>query len=434
MYACGPTVYQSAHIGNMRTYLFEDILRRTLEYNGYKVRHIMNVTDVGHLTSDEDAGEDKVEIAAKKAGQKVSAITKKYFDEFKGDLKSLNIEMPLKFAWASKYIPEQKAIIERLHRRGYAYVTSDGIYFDSSKFLKYGVLGDVKKRKQEEAKSRAGEEFEKKNPWDFALWKFSDGNRLQEWPSPLKMKKKGFPGWHIECSAISAKELGQPFDIHLGGIDHTTVHHNNEIAQSEAAYGKPLAKYWMHGEFLLMGKDKMSKSLGNVATLTDLISQGIDPMQYRYLVLTSHYRNQLGFYESALESSGAALNKLKSLFDEKKSGGKIVAKYKKKFLAAINDDLATAQALAVVWELVKSKEKLEDKQATILDFDRVLGLNLASYKPSKTPPIVTKLVRERDESRAGKDWKKSDKLRSDLERLGYTVMDTPEGTKLTKKI
>lgn len=433
-YACGPTVYWSPHIGNMRTYIFEDILRRTLEYGGYSVKHIMNVTDVGHLVGDADTGLDKVEEAARKEKVSASQVTKKYFDEFKENLKALNVLMPEKFAWATKYVPQQKELVERLYAKKYAYVTSDGIYFDTQKFTKYGRLGGFNKRKAEEQKNRVGLDPEKKHPFDFALWKFSDGPRLQEWTSPLNIKRKGYPGWHIECSAISVAELGQPFDIHTGGIDNIAPHHNNEIAQSEAAYGKPLANYWLHGEHLLMKDAKMSKSLGNVTTLNALMDQGTDPLAFRYLVLTSHYRNRLTFSAEALQAATVALDKLRSLFEKREKGGKVSTKFKKQFEAALFDDLNVAEGLATTWAVFKSDMPVADKQATILDFDRVLGLNLDKWKPVVIPIAVNQLADRREDARKKKDWAEADKMRAAIEKAGFEIKDTAEGYKLSKKI
>ena len=433
MYACGPTVYQSPHIGNMRSYLFEDILRRVLEYNGYDVKHIINVTDVGHLTGDGDIGADKVEESAKSKGVKASDVTKKYFDEFKTDMKALNILMPAKFAWATKYIPEQKKLVERIFSKKYAYETEDGIYFDTQKFGKYGKLGGLNKRDPEEMQSRTGVDPDKKHPFDFALWKFSIGPRLQEWKSPVDHKKMGFPGWHLECSAISTEELGQPFDIHAGGIDHVTTHHNNEIAQSEAAYGKPLANYWIHGEHLLMKDTKMSKSLGNVALLADLTAQGFEPLAFRYLVLTSQYRNRLNFTEDGLEAAQTALNKLRAVMAPRLKGGKVIEKYQKKFKTAVSDDLNTAEGLAVVWEMVKSKAEVADIQATLLDMDQVLGLGLDKWKPAKVDKTVLELAEKREQARANKEWAESDRIRDEINKKGYDISDTPNGYQLIKR-
>jgi cysteinyl-tRNA synthetase len=478
MYTCGPTVYQYAHIGNLRAYLAEDILRRVLEYNGYKVYQVMNITDVGHLTSGADTGEDKVEREAKKEHKTAKEITKFYADQFVKDIQALNIEMPVKFAWASKYIKEQIALIQKLEKKGYTYKTSDGIYFDTSKFRSYGKLGKIGI-----GRSRVAHSKEKKRETDFALWKFSGReNRQQEWKSPWGV---GFPGWHIECSAISTAELGQPFDIHTGGVDHILIHHNDEIAQSEAAYGKPLAHYWFHNAFLHMdptwsltmrnnthqcpycgknnlirglsgyikkrlpdgdwilqvrckrckkvfsGMVKMSKSLGNILTLGQLIRKGIDPMAFRYLAVSSHYRQKLNFSKSALEGAQNSLNKLREVFNEKTKGGRACQAYKKEFLAALNDDLNMPKVMAVVWDLVKStKKSLADKQATLLDFDKVLGLGLRDYKPVKVPTRVKALVKQREVARKAGDWKKADQLRAQIAKLGFSVEDTPSGPKV----
>lgn len=437
-YACGPTVYSSPHIGHARMYLFEDVLRRTLEYMGYKVHHVMNVTDVGHLVGDGDLGEDKVESAAKKEGIRVSDITHKYFDEFKRDLKDLNIVMPDKFAWASKYIPQQKQLVERIYAKKYAYITSDGIYFDTQRFGKYGKLGGLDKRKAEESQSRTGVDPDKKHPFDFALWKFSHVARLQEWGSPLNIKQKGFPGWHLECSAISTAELGQPFDLHAGGIDHVTTHHNNEIAQSEAGYGKPLANYWVHGEHLLMKDTKMSKSLGNVTSLSSLKDEGFDPLAFRYLTLTTHYRTRLGFSKTALQASQTTLDKLRSMVGElrdasRSRAGKVVKKYQDRFAKAIGDDLNTAQGLAVMWEMLKSSGADADKWVTLVDMDRVLGLGLSVYREEKIPQSVLAMAREREKVRRDKDWAKSDKIRDEIQKAGYIIKDTPSGFEIKKK-
>jgi cysteinyl-tRNA synthetase len=425
MYACGPTVYQYSHVGNLKTYVFEDLLKRALEFEGMKVKHVMNITDVGHLTSDADTGEDKVEKEAKREHKTVSDITKLYAGAFKDDLKALNIEMPDKFAWASKYIKEQIDIIQRLEKNGYTYQTKDGIYFDTAKFKNYGRLG-----KQGTGKSRVAHDKAKKNVNDFALWKFSgDEKRQQEWKSPWGV---GFPGWHLECSAISSKELGQPFDIHLGGEDHILIHHNNEIAQSEAAFGKPLANYWVHSAFVLTGKDKMSKSQGNFVTLNELEEEGWAPMVFRYLAISSHYRSKLNFSESALISAQNSLNKIYNLFAERKSGGRVCQKRTKSFLSALKDDLNMPKAFEVVWELIKTdKKSLADKQATLLEWDKVLGLGLKEYK-LVIPVSVKKLMAKRVDARKAKDWKLADKLRSEIQRQGFDILDTPKGAKLEK--
>lgn len=427
LYACGPTVYRAAHIGNLSIYIFEDILRRTLEFNGYKVNHIMNITDVGHLTSDADTGQDKVEQAAKEAGKTASEITQHFADLFVKDLKRLNIELPQKFAWASKYIKEQIELIKRLEKKGYTYKTNDGIYFDTDKFKEYGVLGGAGAGKARVKHSRG-----KKRETDFALWKFSRvrEKRQQEWPSPWGV---GYPGWHVECSAISAAELGQPFDIHAGGEDHIAIHHNNEIAQSQAAYGKPLAKFWIHGAFTLVNRAKMAKSRGNAIVLDDIIAEGFDPLAFRYLVVASHYRRKLNFSAAAMKNASRSLEKLRSVFSVRAKGGRVCQKYKRSFLAAINNDLNMSKAFEVVWSLVRTPAKtLADKQATLLDFDQVLGLDLKNYSVV-IPAEVKKLVAKREIARKKKDFRLADKLRRDILNKGFAVEDTAEGSKITKK-
>lgn len=427
IYTCGPTVYQYAQIGNLRAYLAWDILRRTLEYNGYKVKQVMNITDVGHLTSDADTGEDKIEKEAKEEHKTAKEVTKFYADQFVKDLKDLNIELPVKFAWASKYIKEQIALIKQLEKKGYTYTTADGIYFDTAKFKGYGKLGKVSIGRARVAHSKG-----KKRETDFALWKFSLGEkRQQEWKSPWGV---GFPGWHLECSAISSTELGQPFDIHTGGVDHILIHHNDEIAQSEAAYGKTLARYWLHNDFLLVDGEKMGKSANNFYTLSDVEKLGYDPLVFRYLAVAGQYRNKLNFSKAALEGAQNSLHKLRAVFDEKTKGGKICQVRKKRFMSAINDDLNLPKAFAVVWELIKSKKSLADKQATLLDFDRVLGLGLKVYKPVVVSTEVKQLVAEREGARENKDWKKADQLRSQISKLGFTVEDTNQGPKITPQL
>ncbi len=427
LYTCGPTVYQYAHIGNLRTYIFEDILKRTLEYAGFRVKHIMNITDVGHLTSDADTGEDKVEQAAKKERKSAKEITQFYARAFQDDLKKLNIELPTKFAWASRYIKPQIQLIQQLEKKGFTYQTADGIYFDTAKLSDYGKL-----KAPSEGQARVEHSCAKRSPHDFALWKFSlpDEKRQQEWPSPWGV---GYPGWHLECSAISTKELGQPFDIHTGGEDHIGTHHNNEIAQSEAAYDKPLANYWLHSAFLLSKDDKMSKSKGNFITLADLEKMGYDPLVYRYLAISSHYRSKLTFSEEALQGAQNSLNKLRDLFSIRTRGGRVIMPVRKAFALAIDDDLNIPEALATMWALVKSDNSLADKQATILDFDRVLGLNLKNYHPPVIPQNIVELANKRETARRAEDWAKSDELRVKIETAGYQILDTETGFTIKPK-
>lgn len=430
IYACGPTVYNFAHIGNLRAFVFEDILKRTLLYNGYKVKHIMNITDVGHLTGDGDEGEDKVAMGAERENKTAAQIAKFYTLAFKKDLKDLNILSPNKLPKATANIKEQIALIKKLETKGFTYKTKDGIYFDTSKLPDYGKLAQLAKQ---ELKAGARVAMgEKKNTTDFALWKFSpkDKKRQMEWPSPWGV---GFPGWHIECSAMSVKYLGQPFDIHCGGIDHVSVHHTNEIAQSEAAEGKPLANYWLHGEFVLMGEDKMAKSANNFITLETLKTKNFNPLAYRYLLLQTHYRKQLTFSWEALQAAQNGLNHLYNIVKSWDKAGVGCAEYEKKFLEAINNDLDMPGAMAIMWDLIKNPIfPPSSKRRTILKFDKVLGLGLAKLKKQKTsvPAEIQALVAERDGARFSKNWHKSDELRKQIEAAGYSVEDTPEGTKI----
>jgi len=430
MYACGPTVYNFAHIGNFRAYIFEDILRRVLAYDGYKVKHVVNITDVGHLRSDADAGEDKISEQAKKEGKSAWDIAKFYETAFKKDWARLNILEPSKWVRATGHIKDQIKLIEALEKKRFTYKISDGIYFDTGKFPEYGKLSG-QKLEDKEAGARVAENPEKRHPWDFALWKFSPAGakREMEWPSPWG---KGFPGWHIECSAMSAKYLGQPFDIHAGGIDHIPVHHENEIAQSEAAYGRPLANYWVHGEFLAVDDKKMSKSLGNLYLVDDMIKRGINPLAFRYLCLGAHYRTKLNFTWASLEGADNALKSLYKIargLEKPKIG---CAELEQKFLAKINDDLDTPGAVAIMWEMLKSDNPASAKAESLLKFDEVLGLGIKSYlgKKIKIPAEVTKLVKAREAVRAEKNWKLSDELRDKISALGFAVEDTADGSRI----
>lgn len=435
LYTCGPTVYNYAHIGNLRTYVFEDILKRALEYNGYKVKHIMNITDVGHLTDDADTGEDKMEKGSAREGKTAWEVAKFYEQAFMNDLAELNIQPANKYPRATGHIKEQIHLIKTLEEKGFIYKTGDGIYFDTSKLPNYGVLANLKNQHLQ-AGSRVAV-GDKKNPTDFALWKFSTagGKRQMEWPSPWGV---GFPGWHIECSAMAAKYLGVPFDIHCGGIDHIPVHHTNEIAQTEGATGKMLANYWLHGEFLLMGSDKMAKSGDNFVTLATLKEKGISPLAYRYLLLQTHYRKQLTFSWEALKAAENGLRNFLSeasvLYDHKEN------KYSKekqknieeKFKQKINDDLDLPGAFALIRESMNNAELSVEY---LFKFDEVLGLNIKTILKlidKKVPAPIRKLLDEREAARANKDWAKSDELRKELETLGYTVKDTADGTKITK--
>ena len=429
MYSCGPTVYWYQHIGNLRSYIFADILKRVLIYNKYKVKQVMNVTDVGHLTSDADDGEDKIEKAAKKEGKKASEIANYYLKIFKQDFKKLNIIEPDVWCKATEHIKEQIDLIKRLEEKGYTYKTNDGIYFDTSKFKDYGKLAKLKI-----ANLQAGKRIsigEKKNKTDFALWKFSKnpGQRQQEWKSLWGM---GFPGWHLECSAMSSKYLGKQFDIHTGGEDHIPIHHTNEIAQSEAGFGKkPWVNYWIHGSFLIFEGEKMSKSSGKIATISELEEQGYPALAYRYFVLTGHYRTQLNFTKNNLDNAKNSYQRLKNIISEIKDDKKINKKYLIGFEKAINDDLDMPKALQVLWRLIRD-EKALGKIATIKEIDKVFGLDLLKKETFDVPEEIRKLIDEREEARKDKDWAKADKLRDKINAKGFIIKDSLEGPKLEK--
>jgi cysteinyl-tRNA synthetase len=438
LYTCGPTVYNFPHIGNMRTYIFEDILKRVLQYNGYKVNHVMNITDVGHLTGDRDMGDDKIEKESKKEGKTAWEIADFYTKAFKKDLSYLNIIYPNIFCKATDNIKEQIEMIKVLEKKGYTYKTSDGIYFDTSKVTDYNKLSGQKLDElREGARVEANEE--KKNPTDFALWKFSpkDTVRQMEWPSPWGV---GFPGWHIECSAMSMKYLGEQFDIHCGGIDHVNIHHSNEIAQTESTTGKkPWVNYWIHGAFLnIQGGEKMAKSSGNFLTVENtFVNKNINPLVYRFSALNTHYRKSMEWNEEILNSAKNGLDNLYSKISRLgKKEGKVKEEWKIKFISAINDDLNVSQAVGILNEMLKSDISNEDKFATALDFDKVFGLEFGLIKNEEKIEIseeVKKLVEEREEARKNKDWAKSDEIRAKITSLGYELNDTIEGSEVKKK-
>ncbi len=438
MYSCGPTVYSTAHIGNMRAYIFMDTLRKVLKYNGYKLNHVMNITDVGHLVSDADEGEDKMEVAAKKANISPLDIAKKYTDIFFKDIAKLNIERPEHITPATEHIKDMEEYVQRIMDNGYAYETSKGIYFDTSKLSTYGELSRANLEKQL-AGARIEVDTEKKNPLDFALWIKAKENHIMKWESRWGMC---YPGWHIECSAMGYKYLGKNFDIHTGGVDAIPIHHENEIAQCRGAFGCLPANYFMHNEFLLIDGGKMSKSLGNCYTVDELEERGFEPLAYRYLNYTSHYRNKLNFTWEALKSSEVSLNRLRTAYIEHITGdAKIdsaeIKAFEDKFLEAINDDLNMPQALSVVWEVAKKAEKSKDYAALLEKFDRVLSLDIKKAPVEIKESIeidedIEKLLEERKVARQNKDFALSDEIRDKLKELGYKVIDTKEGQKLEK--
>jgi cysteinyl-tRNA synthetase len=429
LYTCGPTVYDYAHIGNLRTYVFEDVLRRVLALNGYQVKHVMNITDVGHLLSDGDVGEDKVEMSARLQGMSAWELAEIYTDAFKLDLNRLHILEPTIWARATEHIQEQIDTVQCIEKKGFTYRTEDGIYFDTSKLDDYGYLGRLDiEGLQAGARVRLGE---KRNPTDFALWKFSpEGRQRQmEWDSPWGV---GFPGWHIECSAMSAEYLGPYFDIHCGGEDHINVHHSNEIAQTEACYGTRLANFWLHAYFLQVDTGRMGKSAGNFIRLQDLVDRGYDPVAYRYFCLGAHYRSRLTFSWDALDGAVTALDRLRDIVYDWGAPGRIDEDWMETFTDQVNDDLNVTRALAVTWDLTKSDLSDADKKATLLKFDEVLGLGLGEWQPAAVPETVMVLVRQRDEARAGKQWAEADGLRDRIAEAGYEVRDTPEGAVVRK--
>jgi len=434
LYTCGPTVYDYAHIGNLRTYIFEDILKRSLYYSDYQVEHVMNITDVGHLTSDEDTGEDKVEASAKRKKMTAFELAEYYTKAFKENAADLNILPPDIYVKATETIKEQIDLIKLLEEKGFTYTIKDGVYFDTSKLENYGELANLK---DVELKPGARVEVkEKKNSTDFALWKFSkpEEKRQMEWDSPWGT---GFPGWHTECVVMAHKYLGVPFDIHCGGVDHISVHHTNEIAQSKAAFGENLAKLWMHGEFLNLKDQKMSKSKGGFITLYDLKEKGVSPLAYRYLVLGAHYRSKLNFSKEAIENAKNGLHNLQNKVGQLESSkGDISPSYKKEFQAALSDDLDTPKALEITWRMLKDKNLDEKtKRATVEDFDRVLGLDLEKMKEGpleEIPEDISNLAKQREKERAQNNFQRADEIREEIRKKGYLVEDTKDGYKIKK--
>lgn len=439
LYSCGPTVYSYAHIGNMRAYLFTDILKRVIKYNKYKLVSIMNITDVGHLTSDEDEGEDKMERTAKLENKSVEDIANFYTNAFLSDLKKLNIIYPDKFTKATDHINEMIDIILKLQEKGYTYKISDGIYFDTSKFKDYGKLSGMK-LEDKMAGARVEVNEEKRNPQDFALWKFVDESHIMKWDSPFGV---GCPGWHIECSAMSIKYLGEHIDIHTGGIDHLPIHHENEIAQNNCSTGHQVVARWLECEFLQVDGRKMSKSLGNVYIIDDLIEKGYSPLDFRYLTLQTSYRKKINFTFEALKSSQTAYNRLKNLVASNKNVKTILssedianlANYNERFTDAINDDLNTSLALSVLWDMLREMPKSEDVYAQAIKFDEVLGLDLDKTTEEEKitiPQNILELANQRLLAKANKDYALSDKIRAEIENLGYKVIDKKDGYEIEK--
>lgn len=445
MYCCGPTVYNYAHIGNLRAYFFEDILKRVLLFNGYEVKHIMNITDVGHLVSDDDEGEDKMEKGSEREGKTVWEIAEFYTEAFKKDISLLNILSPTIYCKATDFIKEQIAMVECLDKKGFTYSTNDGVYFDTSKFPEYGKMALLDAEGLEEGKRIAFSD-EKKNKTDFALWKFSpkEQKRQMEWESPFG---KGFPGWHIECSAMSIKFLGKHFDIHCGGVDHIPIHHTNEIAQAEACTGEKFVNYWLHGEFLIEEKGKMSKSAGEFLRLQTLTDRGYSPLDYRYFLLMTHYRKKIKFSFENLDAARNGFQNLKNRIKELKAAagtetfsepGSEAKEYLERFSESINDDLNVSEGLALTWEVLK-EEKLSSAEKIFLanEFNKVLGLELDKIEADKTGEIpyeITELANQRKEAKANKDFKFADEIRQKIKNMGYELLDKKGGEFEIKKL
>ena len=433
IYSCGPTVYKDATIGNMRTSIFQDVLRRVLRYNGYKIKHVMNITDVGHLVSDGDEGEDKMIKSAREEHKSPAEIADYYTKLFFEDLKNLNIETPEIVCKATDHIPDMLKYVETLMEKGYAYETSTAIYFDISKLDKYPVLSNLNLEEQK-AGARVEVDPEKKSPYDFALWIKAPENHLMKWDSPWG---PSYPGWHIECSAMGQKYLGEQFDIHTGGIDLIPTHHENEIAQSKGYCGKVPARYWLHGEYLLINGGKMSKSLGNVYLLRDIINRGYSPLAYRLFSYSSHYRNKLNFTWEGIEASQKSLERLKQGYQAHLNGkdeveDEKVNEYEERFHKAINDDLNMPLAMGVVWEVIRNDKKSPKLAKLLLKFDSVLGLKIDEKEEVKQeiPKEILELIEERKKARENKNWEESDRIRDLIKEKGYEIKDTKEGTEV----
>ncbi|MBR6788862.1 MAG: cysteine--tRNA ligase [Clostridia bacterium] len=436
MYSCGPTVYSQAHMGNMRAYLFMDTLRRAVKFNGYKLLGVMNITDVGHLTSDADEGEDKMQTAAKKTGKSPWEIAEHFTELFLKDTARLNIERPEIVAKATEHIDDMLSFVETLVDKGYGYETSDGVYFDISRFPSYGKLSGNTKLDENIAGARVDVNSEKRNPADFAIWKKAPKEHIMQWDSPWG---RSYPGWHIECSTMARKYLGDTFDIHTGGVDHIPIHHENEIAQSEALLDKQAVNYWMHVEFMQVDGRKMSKSLGNTYTLDQLEEKGYSPMDFRYFCLNTHYRKKLNFTFEGMDSAKTAYSRLLALLRacktaDTKADESVIENFRKEFTDAINDDLNIPLGMGAVWTLLKNPPS-KDIYDAVIWADSVLGLSLDKCDEEvkeDIPSEVKEIAERRWQARLAKDWATSDALRTEIASLGYSVKDAKDGYTLSK--
>lgn len=438
IYSCGPTVYKDATIGNMRTNIFQDVLRRVLKYNNYKIKHVMNITDVGHLVSDGDEGEDKMLKSAREEKKTPLEIAEHYTKLFFEDLKALNIETPEIICKATDHIQEMLEYVKKLVENGYAYETSTAIYFDVSKLDKYPILSNHNVEEQK-AGARVDVDLEKRNPYDFALWIKAPENHLMKWDSPWG---PSYPGWHIECSAMGRKYLGEQFDIHTGGIDLIPTHHENEIAQSKGACGKIPANYWLHGEYLLINGGKMSKSLGNVYLIKDIKERGYDPIVYKLFCYSASYRNKINFTWEAMESTSKSLERLRKGYQTHRAGKdelneediKNLSNIENGFHEAINDDMNIPLTMSFVWSAIRYEKKSSKIAQLLLKFDTVLGLEIEKEDKNEIqiPEEILKLVEERNIARKEKNWEESDRIRDLLQEKGYVVKDTKDGTKISK--
>lgn len=437
MYSCGPTVYNYAHIGNLRTYVFMDMLRRVLKYNGYNITGVMNITDVGHLTDDGDDGEDKMVKASEKLKKSPYEIAEYFTSVFFKDIEKININKPEHIVKATDHIKEMIDFVKVLIDNGYAYEIEDGIYYDISKFNNYGKLSCIKLDEQISG-ARVEVNTDKKNPADFALWKKAPREHIMKWDSPWGI---GYPGWHIECSAMSRKYLGLPFDIHSGGVDHVPIHHENEIAQNEGYCGHKSVNYWLHGEFMLVNNGKMSKSLGNTYTISNLEDMGYSPLDFRYFCLNAHYRKKLNFTFTGLDAAKVARARLNALLyahkiSDSRTDSAIISKYKKEFENAILDDINIPLALGILWTMVK-EEKSVDIYNLSLTMDNVLGLSLDMVSDNSKdddkldiPTEINELLIKRNEAKANKNYALADSIRDTIVSKGFNIKDTKEGSVL----